>query len=846
MTDIIANLDKKDVYTAPNTDYFKNFKFPKKKINKDGVVIDRTTLPEINDSNRFSKEPPIPDNDTTIQVNKLTTYHYLEAQKVKNDKIKLKMVAPKSSKNLDESDSCVIEAIQDDNKIYTPFTKTADTFNNGLSRANDFLLFQSWLKDMDNAFSQDATTIQKLETAAKETLYYVPYLGQLLAVGRDIGEENYEGALGTISFMIFLYLVPELSVPVILGFEIYKEIQTIDEYEKTVDKVIEERNKTWHSAYRFMVHQWYENVHIQIKYRLNHIYQALSYQAEAIKNGVDIEFNKYSGPDKSTLQQKVNEFKASIDTLVMKAMCNAEEFLEKSSIAYFEKKGLPKLYDYLQAFDKDTKSKIEDFKRSSESKLLQQGIGSLEIAIANEDIDRKVKNEILPIKFNSSLLKSLMKSDTLIEEIVLEEDLVFSLGVRDGIIGDLSQKRTKLTIGTDIRVVKGRDNEAIYLKSTPNSSIQIDKNTNLNFLNSNNFSLSFWIRVPRYNKFDKEKDLNNEYTVVNNMDSTKGFKISIKNGILYWTLKGSQIKTVEIPLSDTKVSDNIWRHVVISNNKAGNCTIYVDRVQKGTVSLSGLGDITNNLPITLKLVGNNNKNQFIRLDQFNIYKRDLNSTEVKMLFDSYFKDEELRDYWGEPLAYNKKYYMQNIAFLGCGLQSTSDKLSLQPKAVFDPTGNGSYIPRLYRGYDVFLQKDSQNKTTDITPKKDHLINIKQESKFVGFKSVIDTEVDFSTGLVLKKYLKLTTAYGNEATDPKNFKLMSLKKDNWIQIKKESWTDKGGRIVPNGLVGKKPEGSDVYLYLWDWSNEKDDYSEKQWCFICEDEGWKDSNGKFETA
>lgn len=835
MTDIIANVDKKDVYTAPSTDYFKNFKFPKKKINKDGVVIDRTTLPEINDSNRFSKEPPIPDNDTTIQVNKLTTYHYLEAQKVKNDKIKLKMVAPKSSKNLDESDSCVIEAIQDDNKIYTPFTKTADTFNNGLSRANDFVLFQSWLKDMDNAFSQDATTIQKLETAAKETLYYVPYLGQLLAVGRDIGQENYVGALETISFMIFLYLVPELSVPVIIGFEIYKEIQTIDEYEKTVDKVIEERNKTWHSAYRFMVHQWYENVHIQIKYRLGHIYQALSYQAEAIKNGVDIEFNKYSGPDKSTLQQKVNEFKASIDTSVMKAMCNAEEFLEKSSIAYFEKKGLPKLYDYLQSFDKDTKSNIEEFKKSSESRLLQQGIGSLEIAIANEDTDRKVKNEILPIKFNSSLLKSLMKSDALIEEIVLEEDLVFSLGVRDGIIEDLSQNRTKLTIGTDIRVVKGRDNEAIYLKSTPNSSIQIDKNTNLNCLNSNNFSLSFWIRVPRYNKFDQE-DLGNEYTVVNNINNNRGFKISIKDGRLYWTLNGSQTKTTEIPLPNTNVSDNIWTHVTIANNKVGDCTIYVDGFNKKTVSLSGLGDITNNLPINIKLVGNKNKKQFIRLDQFNIYKRDLNSTEVKMLFNSYFKDNELRDYWGEPLAYNKKYYMQNIAFPGCGLQSTSDKLSLQPKAVFDPTGKGSYIPRLYRGFEVILQKDIQNKTTDIIPKKDDMINIKQENKFIGFNSLMDKT---------QKYLKLTTASGNAANDPKDFKLMSLRKDNWVQIKKETWVSGNGYQIPTGLVGVNSNESTPYLWLWDWDGNRN-YNNDQWCFICEDEGWIDSNGKFESA
>lgn len=850
MTDIIANVDKKDVYTEPNTDYFKNFKFPKKKINKDGVVIDSTTLPEIKDINRSSKEPSIPDNDTTIEVNKLTTYHYLEAQKVKNnpnDSVKLIMVAPSPLKNPDD---CVVEAIQDNNKVYTPFAKTANEFNNGLSKANDMVLFQSWLSNMESVFKKDATQIEKLEMAAKETLDYVPYLGQLLAVGRDLGHEDYKGALETIGITVLLYMVPQLSIPVMAGFKIYEEIKTIDAFDKTIDNVIYERNKRWHSVYAFMAHQWYENIHIQIKQRLNHIYQALSYQGEAIKQGVDKEHKKYPDQEYKYLRSRVANFNENIDKLKMKSMENAEEFLEKASLSYFEKYFLPKALEKLQEFDRDTRSKIEEFKNSSQSKLEQQGIGDLQIAMTFQINDSKINNAFRPIKFNRSLLTSLMNSDKLIDNIVLENDLTFNLGVKGGMIQDLSEKWTNLTIGTDTRVVHGRDNEAIRLNSTENSRIQIEKNSSLSFLNFNDFSLSFWIRVPRYNKFDKDKDYNNEYTLVNNMDTTtKGFKISIKNGILYWTLKGTQQKTAEIPLSNTKVSDNIWRHVTITKNK-DVCTIYVDGDQKGSVSISGSGDITNTLPITLQLVGNKNKKQFIRLDQFNIYKKSLSKTEVQTLFNSYFKDTDIRDYWGEHLEYNKTYKMQNIAYKGCNLRMDNNLLSVGDKSIFNQIGENDFtsnnpmvIPRLYNNYqyDVVLQKDSREESTDIMPKANHIINIKaiNQNKFIAMSPNVSNS---------RKTLKLAATFGDDKYDPKDFRLMSMDKSkkNWVQIKKEKWNTRNGAIlIPEGLIGVNPNEEFLYLWSWDWDGQRN-YNNDNWCFICKDEGWIDRDGNLENA
>lgn len=834
MAEIIASVDNNEVFTVINKDYFKNFEFPGKKIGRDGVIIDLTNLPQMNVGDNSVNKPPTPGNHRTMNVNKLTTYHYLEAQKIKNTNVKLTMVAPSTSK---KPDDCVVEAINDNSKIYTPFSGTAEKFNTGVTISNNFANFVSWLNDMKEIFSQETGKLDKLERAGKETLYYIPYVGQLLSIGENVAIGDFKNALLNTGLIILLDIAPELNIPVMAAFEAYKEYKSLEEFRKAIDNVIDERNKRWHLVYSFMAHQWYGQVHIQIEQRLNHVYQALSYQADAIKNGINIEYDRYSGPDKYELLKKSVNCIESINQSVIDGMKNIEKFLEKSSLLYFEEEILPKAHKSLEKFDKDTLFNIY----TNIDEFSNRGLAEIS---ESKKILADVNNGFGPIKFDFSLLTNLMKSDSLTDKVilenVLEDDLVFSLGVKNGEIQNLSKKGANLTISTDIRVVHGRDNESIRLNSTPDSSIQIEKNTNLRFLDSENFSLSFWIRVPRYNKFDKDKDLNNEYTIVNNMDTaTKGFKISIKNGILLWTLKGTQQKTVEIPLSNTKVSDNIWRHVAIINNKAGNCTIYVDGAQKNAVSLSGLGDTTNTLPITLQLVGNKNKKQFIRLDQFNIYEKTLSKTAVQTLFNSYFKDGDIRDYWGEPLAYNKTYNMINIAYQGRGLQSTNNKLSLQPKAVFDPTGDGSYIPRLYRGYDVLLQKDSQNKTTDIMPKKDDLINIKLKAgnNFVGFKSTIDTS---------QKYLKLTTAFGDEVDDQKGFKLMSLNKDNWIQIKKETWISKNGNVIPQGLVGKRSVDSDVYLYLWDWETEKDDYSEKQWIFICQDEGWIDSDGMFTNA
>ncbi|WP_250673408.1 botulinum/tetanus neurotoxin translocation domain-containing protein (plasmid) [Paraclostridium ghonii] len=838
MADIIASVDKKDVFAVSDTSYFKNFKFPSKKISDTGEVIDSTKLPQIKDTYKSSREEPIPDNDSTINVKNITTYHYLEAQKPKNSSIELTMVAPSKSK---KPNDCVVEAINDNNKIYTPFSGTAKQFNTVVPIANTAANVITWLEAIADIFSSETGTFDKLERAGKETLYYIPYVGQLLSIGENVLIGDFKNALLNTGLIILLDIAPELNIPLLGAFEAYKEYKSLEEFRKAIDNVIDERNKRWHSVYSFVAHQWYGQVNIQIEQRLNHFYQALSYQAGVIKNRVDIEYARHKEGLEEKEERKLMwasvDCIGSIEASVKEATKNAEKFLEKSSILYFKEEILPKVHKNLEEFDKNTLFNIY----TNIDEFSNRGIAEISEC---KKVEADVNNGFRPIKFDFSLLTNLMKSDSLTDEVILEkalEDaLVFSLGVRNGKIQNLSKKWANLTIGTDIRVVHGRDNESIRLNSTQDSSIQIEKNTNLRFLDSENFSLSFWIRVPRYNKFDKDKDLNNEYTIVNNMDTaTKGFKISIKNGILLWTLKGTQQKTIEIPLSNTKVSDNIWRHVAIINNKDGNCTIYVDGAQKNAVSLSGLDEITNTLPITLQLVGNKNKKQFIRLDQFNIYEKALSQTEVGKLFSSYFKDSDIRDYWGEPLAYNKTYNMINIAYQGRGLQSTNNKISLQPKAVFDPTGDGSYIPRLYRGYDVLLQKDSQSKTTDIMPKKDDLINIKLKSghNFVGFNSTIDTS---------QKYLKLTTALLSEVDDPKGFKLMSLKKDNWIQIKKETWMSKNGNVIPQGLVGKRSVDSDVYLYLWDWETEKDDYSEKQWSFICQDEGWIDSDGMFTNA
>nr|6HOX_A Chain A, Binding domain (Hc) of Paraclostridial Mosquitocidal Protein 1 [Paraclostridium bifermentans] len=428
--------------------------------------------------------------------------------------------------------------------------------------------------------------------------------------------------------------------------------------------------------------------------------------------------------------------------------------------------------------------------------------------------------------------------------IQLKDNLVFSLGVESDKIKDLSGNNTNLEVKTGVQIVDGRDSKTIRLNSNENSSIIVQKNESINFSYFSDFTISFWIRVPRLNKNDFI-DLGIEYDLVNNMDN-QGWKISLKDGNLVWRMKDRFGKIIDIITSltfsnsfiDKYISSNIWRHITITVNQLKDCTLYINGDKIDSKSINELRGIDNNSPIIFKLEGNRNKNQFIRLDQFNIYQRALNESEVEMLFNSYFNSNILRDFWGEPLEYNKSYYMINQAILGGPLRSTYK------------SWYGEYYPyisrmRTFNVSSFILIPYLYHKGSDVEKVK--IINKNNVDKYVRKNDVADVKFENYGNLILTlpMYSKIKERYMvlNEGRNG-DLKLIQLQSNDkyYCQIRIFE-------MYRNGLLSIADDenwlySSGWYLYSSGWylDNYKTldlkKHTKTNWYFVSEDEGWKE--------
>ncbi|BBI35922.1 LamG-like jellyroll fold domain-containing protein [Cohnella abietis] len=163
------------------------------------------------------------------------------------------------------------------------------------------------------------------------------------------------------------------------------------------------------------------------------------------------------------------------------------------------------------------------------------------------------------------------------------------------------------------------------IDTTGLGSIGLDANK-FKFSDSQDFTISFWL---------KTNDQSPDMTIVSNKNWTSGanpgWQIGVSGGKLTVNYKGALKTRVDLP-KNFVVSDGSWHHVVVSYKRSSLATVYIDNASKGTLDIANTGNIDTALKLNIGKDGNDGWSYKGSLDDFRIFKRALDSTEVQQLY----------------------------------------------------------------------------------------------------------------------------------------------------------------------------------------------------------------------
>ncbi len=123
-------------------------------------------------------------------------------------------------------------------------------------------------------------------------------------------------------------------------------------------------------------------------------------------------------------------------------------------------------------------------------------------------------------------------------------NIILNLRYRDNNLIDSSGYGAKVEVYNGVEL---NDKNQFKLTSSANSKIKVTQNQNITF-NSMflDFSVSFWIRIPKYKNDGIQNYIHNEYTIINCMKNNSGWKISIRGNRIIWTLTDINGKTKSV------------------------------------------------------------------------------------------------------------------------------------------------------------------------------------------------------------------------------------------------------------------------------------------------------------
>ncbi|NFO98856.1 botulinum neurotoxin type D [Clostridium botulinum] len=586
-------------------------------------------------------------DDITKDVDYLNSYYYLEAQKLSNNVENITLT------------TSVEEALGYSNKIYTFLPSLAEKVNKGVQAG----LFLNWANEVVEDFT---TNIMKKDTLDKisDVSAIIPYIGPALNIGNSALRGNFKQAFATAGVAFLLEGFPEFTIPALGVFTFYSSIQEREKIIKTIENCLEQRVKRWKDSYQWMVSNWLSRITTQFNHISYQMYDSLSYQADAIKAKIDLEYKKYSGSDKENIKSQVENLKNSLDVKISEAMNNINKFIRECSVTYLFKNMLPKVIDELNKFDLKTKTELINL-IDSHNIILVGEVDRLKAKV-NESFENTIPFNIFSYT-NNSLLKDMINE--------------YFNSINDSKILSLQNKKNTLmdTSGynAEVRVEGNVQLNPIFpfdfkLGSSGDDRGKVIVTQNENIVYNamyESFSISFWIRI---NKWVSNLP---GYTIIDSVKNNSGWSIGIISNFLVFTLKQNENSEQDInfsyDISKNAAGYNKWFFVTITTNMMGNMMIYINGKLIDTIKVKELTGINFSKTITFQMnkipntglitSDSDNINMWIR--DFYIFAKELDDKDINILFNSLQYTNVVKDYWGNDLRYDKEYYMINVNYM---------------------------------------------------------------------------------------------------------------------------------------------------------------------------------------
>ncbi|EES90380.1 botulinum neurotoxin type D, BoNT/D, partial [Clostridium phage D-1873] len=590
-------------------------------------------------------------DDITKYVDYLNSYYYLESQKLSNNVENITLT------------TSVEEALGYSNKIYTFLPSLAEKVNKGVQAG----LFLNWANEVVEDFT---TNIMKKDTLDKisDVSVIIPYIGPALNIGNSALRGNFNQAFATAGVAFLLEGFPEFTIPALGVFTFYSSIQEREKIIKTIENCLEQRVKRWKDSYQWMVSNWLSRITTQFNHINYQMYDSLSYQADAIKAKIDLEYKKYSGSDKENIKSQVENLKNSLDVKISEAMNNINKFIRECSVTYLFKNMLPKVIDELNKFDLRTKTELINL-IDSHNIILVGEVDRLKAKV-NESFENTMPFNIFSYT-NNSLLKDI------INEYFnsINDSKILSLQNKKNALVDTSGYNAEVRVGDNVQL------NTIYTNDFKLSSSgdKIIVNLNNNILYSaiyENSSVSFWIKIS--------KDLtnsHNEYTIINSIEQNSGWKLCIRNGNIEWILQDVNRKYKSLifdyseSLSHTGYT-NKWFFVTITNNIMGYMKLYINGELKQSQKIEDLDEVKLDKTIVFGIDENIDENQMLWIRDFNIFSKELSNEDINIVYEGQILRNVIKDYWGNPLKFDTEYYIINDNYIDRYIAPESNVLVL--------------------------------------------------------------------------------------------------------------------------------------------------------------------------
>ncbi|OTO22244.1 hypothetical protein A5816_002916 [Enterococcus sp. 3G1_DIV0629] len=775
----------------------------------------------VEDPLETDEDVPVISEDRTVYVDDYTTFHFLEAQKIGKE------VVPTQTKVVFTTN--MEEALFDSKKVYTVFENTASRINEAGTGIANGMMFYQWLKGIVQDFTEEATQKDTFDKISDVTMI-VPYLGNILNIGNDIRKGDFMGAVELGGVTILLEAIPELTLPVLIGLTIIEDELEKEQVSQTVYNVLDKRDEKWEEVYGFVKQQWWWMVHTQFETRILHAYQALNHQVEAIKANMTYQLANYRGnqEDKELLEKAIDDTLQSLYYAVDQAMHNIKRFLIQSSKSYLLNQMLPKTKEQLLAFDQQTLRNVNDFINKNQGVLGESLAKDLKKKVEKRLTSLPVFNlEDLPISEFEDLIHS--------HEIDIQDSEVLNIGVNNGKIQDLSGENTPLTLGENLHIVNGRDNQAVRLNNQLDSKLEIQSRPNIHFTAFEDFSISIWIRCSMLRN---NRNRGQKYTIIQQFNKY-GWQLAIQDSVFVWTLHDTFNNQIQLTSGSALTNknyllQNFWLHITVTNKRSEKSRLYINGVLQDQKDISVLGNCHPKEPILFSIQDNSDPNYFVRFEQFNVYRKALTDSEVNRLYWKYFEGSYLRDVWGERLTYNRDYYMQLSTLPGRGIKreyrtwSGFDYIILSELGTQKiPTHEVTY-PKLYQGQKITIHSDGKNLEPHVKSNKN--IRLKIDDFYIGVVNPFKLpEWRPESGAYV------VTTY-NHAED------LCL----YFRTRSSSQSLYYGQLIMNdgrnkSLLNYTLKGSTYWIWSSAWYYENYNTSSKtagNWYFIPVDEGWKE--------